>query len=613
MGTSQISTKLFRLIALALTFSLQANFIIGGPQESPRAKSRGASALSLYAHDLTKMAAEGKLPPADEYGREVERAVKILTGTNRRNLVLIGDEKAAQNSVVESLARQIAFGEAPEGLIGKKIYSLDLNLLFAGAKNRAEVDRRFRAALAEAESAAGRVILFIDEIDALGDGVADPDSRAPKALRAALARNNFACLAATTPAAYGERVRESGSLYELFQPLRFAESETARGEERENAKWEFKGDKMSPDLRELTQGADRDGGKLKVILQTSDLDNPEVVAALRHEGVRVDSRMPQLNSLEVELPSGALERLAEHDAVKYMSADREISSLGHIETTTGAAAVRKGVLGSAPLDGAGIGIAIIDSGVWKDHHSFSGRIVKSVDFTTENNPGGDAYGHGTHVASLAAASDHVATGAYTGIALKANLINLKVLNARGTGRVSDLLNALNWILAPVDPTKPLDAKNPSNKDKYNIRVVNLSLGTPAIDSYQNDPLCRAVRRLVDAGVVVVAAAGNDGKDAAGRKIYGAVHSPANEPSAITVGATNTFGTDARGDDAVATYSSRGPTRSYYVDAQGVKHYDNLLKPELVAPGNRLMAAESNNNTIVTTNPDLNVPDISTLR
>lgn len=101
-----------------------------------------------------------------------------------------------------------------------------------------------------------------------------------------------------------------------------------------------------------------------------------------------------------------------------------------------------------------------------------------------------------------------------------------------------------------------------------MKVANLSLGANAIDTYTIYPLCLAVRKLVDAGIVVVAAAGNEGKDGAGNKIYGQVHSPGNESSAITVGAANLYGTDVRSDDAVATYSSRGPTRSYYMDVTG---------------------------------------------
>ena len=158
------------------------------------------------------------------------------------------------------------------------------------------------------------------------------------------------------------------------------------------------------------------------------------------------------------------------------------------------------------------------------------------------------------------------------------------------GSMSMVLSALDWVY--------------SNRAAYNIRVVNMSLGAPAVSSYKNDPLCLAVRKLVDAGVVVVTAAGNDGKDAFGRKQYGAIHAPGNEPSAITVGATNTFGTNSRADDSVTSYSSRGPTRSFWTDRTGVRHYDNLIKPDVVAPGNKLIFAESANNYLVGANPGL---------
>ena len=127
---------------------------------------------------------------------------------------------------------------------------------------------------------------------------------------------------------------------------------------------------------------------------------------------------------------------------------------------------------------------------------------------------------------------------------------------------------------------------------------------PAIDSYRDDPLCKAVRRLVDAGVTVFASSGNDGKNNSS-KVYGRVHAPGNEPSAITVGATNTFGTESRSDDGIASFSSRGPTRSYQTDAAGVKHYDNIIKPDIVAPGNKIVAAEAPGNALVNGNPSLN--------
>src|SRR5262249_51222201 len=169
-------------------------------------------------------------------------------------------------------------------------------------------------------------------------------------------------------------------------------------------------------------------------------------------------------------------------------------------------------------------------------------------------------------------------------------ISPRALTRQGVGTVPNVMAALNWVMA--------------NRLRYNIRIVNMSIGTAAIQSFVNSPLCRSVRKLVDAGIVAVAAAGNDGKDTSGKKIYGAKHNPGNEPSALTVGASNTFGTDARYDDVVTTYSSRGPTRSFWTDAAGTKHYDNVIKPEIVAPGNKVIGAEAAHSQLVTSFPAL---------
>jgi subtilisin family serine protease len=118
--------------------------------------------------------------------------------------------------------------------------------------------------------------------------------------------------------------------------------------------------------------------------------------------------------------------------------------------------------------------------------------------------------------------------------------------------------------------------------------------------------------LTDAGIVVVAAAGNNGKSSSGQKIYGRIHSPGNETSAITVGASNSFGSDQRGDDSVTSFSSRGPTRSFWADENGVHHYDNSLKPDLVAPGNRIIGAAADDNVLLTAHPELDAGTENTL-
>ena len=358
----------------------------------------------------------------------------------------------------------------------------------------------------------------------------------------------------------------------------------------------FKASKLSPDLERVATEPGADDTPVRTIVQVRDPQSQNLKHLFKRYGARVYRQMSQLQMMDVELPKEALRELAESDDVQFVSADQKVAALGHLTTTTGAEAVR---IQTRPdgktykLDGTGVGIAIIDSGVYKDHKVIAdGKGIKvTVDFIGQNSTATeDPYGHGTHVAGLATGVGNFSNNLYTGIAPGADLINLRALDANGCGTVGGVLAALNWVLV--------------NGARYKIGVVNMSLGTPAVASYMNDPICVAVRRLVDAGVVVVAAAGNDGRDDSGQPVYGRIHSPGIEPSAITVGCTNSMGTDARGDDVMASYSSRGPTRGYWTDAAGLNHYDNLIKPDLVAPGNKVIQAEAKDNYLVDSYPQL---------
>ena len=145
------------------------------------------------------------------------------------------------------------------------------------------------------------------------------------------------------------------------------------------------------------------------------------------------------------------------------------------------------------------------------------------------------------------------------------LINLRVLDQNGAGTDSQVIAAIQTAI--------------QLKSKYNIRVINLSLGRPVYESYALDPLCQAVEQAWKAGIVVVVAAGNDGRNNnAGTNGYGTIAAPGNDPYVITVGAMNTAGTSSRSDDQIASYSSKGPTL-----------FDHIVKPDLVAPGNRIIS------------------------
>jgi serine protease AprX len=205
--------------------------------------------------------------------------------------------------------------------------------------------------------------------------------------------------------------------------------------------------------------------------------------------------------IAIKLPGFLANALAARPDVLHISLDRPIHLTGHLETTTGTAEARNyGTPVTGPIDGSGIGIAILDSGIDSAHHSFGApgqpcRVIANVDFTGEGTYS-DLYGHGTHVASIAAGSNHVAAGAYTGIAPAANLINVRVLGAQGQGSASATIAGIDWCI--------------TNKALYNIKVLNLSLGTPAVEDEADDPICQAVQQATNAGLVVCAAAGNNG-------------------------------------------------------------------------------------------------------
>src|SRR5439155_474290 len=176
----------------------------------------------------------------------------------------------------------------------------------------------------------------------------------------------------------------------------------------------------------------------------------------------------------------------------------------------------------------------------------------------------DDNGHGTHVAGIIAGNGSDSNGQKAGSAPDASIVSLKVLDAQGNGTIGNIITALDWVVA--------------NKTAYNIRAINLSVGASIKESYWTDPLTLAAKRVVDAGVVVVTAAGNIGKNAAGLEQYGGITAPGNAPWVLTVGASSSMGTTQRDDDTIAGYSSRGPT---FVDWGA--------KPDLVAPGSGVVS------------------------
>ena len=474
----------------------------GGRAPSGRPADTQYTLLGRYATDLTRRARQGQFGSAAGRAADVQEAVEILSRGSKNNPVLLADSGSEAAAVARGVALRVAEGRVPARLGDARVLSLSRERLLAGTRTSEEFVARLRGVLEEAAASRGRVVLFLADFHHfLGTYTA---REASDAVRAAVERGGLQVIGSTTRAIYDEHIAKDASLAGLFQPVELSDGGDDGADRDETAGVPTSGDKLSPELRALADGPNP-GGRVGVILQADDLNNPQLDSILRRHGVETGSRMAQLGALRVELPAAALRELAASGAAQYLSPDRAVRSLGHVTATTGTDLVRTQPAGSlvgglltttsTTLDGSGVGIAILDSGIDAGHKAFAAkldlsgcRIKFKKDFTVENVPDKDRYGHGTHVASAAAGMSTVAGGAYEGVARGADIISLKVLDSNGVGKTSDLLAALNWILSPADPSKPLSSSNPTNATKYNIRVVNLSLGGPAVDSYKNEPV-----------------------------------------------------------------------------------------------------------------------------
>ncbi len=177
-------------------------------------------ALERYGRDLTKLAGQGKLDPVIGRDEEIRRVVQVLSRRTKNNPVLIGEPGVGKTAIVEGLALRIVRGDVPEGLKNKRIVSLDMGALIAGAKYRGEFEERLKAVLKEVQESAGEIILFIDELHTVvGAGKAEGAMDAGNLLKPMLARGELHCIGATTLDEYRKHIEKDAALERRFQPV----------------------------------------------------------------------------------------------------------------------------------------------------------------------------------------------------------------------------------------------------------------------------------------------------------------------------------------------------------------------------------------------------------
>ena len=345
--------------------------------------------------------------------------------------------------------------------------------------------------------------------------------------------------------------------------------------------------KLSKELDAVKGG--HNGATVDVIIQFNQTPTAAHHQKVQNKGGALKTKLDVIKGAHYSVPADSLKDLEKDPDVAYISPNRPLSgtatsTLDYTPEAVNAPAAWR----QWGLDGTGIGVAVIDSGVsavgdlywWNpSNQTYGSRVVYSQSFVPGTTDTSDLYGHGTHVAGIIAGAGWFSTGSnfthtFKGIAPNANIINLRVLDQNGVGSDSSVIAAIQTAI--------------SLKSTYNIRVINLSLGRQVYESYTVDPLCQAVEAAWNAGIVVLAAAGNQGRNGSvGTAGYGTIAAPGNDPYVITVGVMKTANTPTRIDDTIASYSSKGPTA-----------YDYVVKPDIVAPGNQVVSTLAPNASLL---------------
>ncbi|MBR6801677.1 MAG: S8 family peptidase [Eubacteriaceae bacterium] len=294
-------------------------------------------------------------------------------------------------------------------------------------------------------------------------------------------------------------------------------------------------------------------GKIPVIIFTDKENKPKLREHINALGGKIRYELEILGAYAAEVDAKHIGELINYDTVNYIASDT--TAYARMDCA------KRSVRCDTHLTGKGVTAAVIDTGIYPhdDLIKPKNRIREFADFVNGKKKPYDDNGHGTHVAGIIA-SGGVVNEKYRGIAPECEIVAIKALNEKGEGKLSDILAAMNWVW--------------QNHKLLDIKILSLSLGTENKSPGEMDPLIKAAEKLWDAGITVVAAAGNSGPK------HFTIDSPASSPKLITVGSCDTHHTPTRRDDTVSEFSSRGPSQY------------TRYKPDILAPGDNIRSLKN---------------------
>lgn len=333
--------KTSRFIAYLLVFTILSLNIIGnGALKEHNNLSLPSPTLSKFTSDLTAFAQQGSLRVNPNFNPEVNRLIKSLAANDLRQPMLIDDQGNHQPLVAELFAVRLAKGDVPNNLSGRRLFSLDTSLLINELKSDAEIGQTFERIINELSLNGNEQILFVNYLTNLMEY-----EQVRETLIKTIQTGKLKIIGASGSGKYQETVEARAETAALFEKIEINARQTQANVEESrklpSAQREYRGDNVAADLREMMQN-DTSGGRkrLDVILQTKDADNPVLREVLTQNNIRLTDRIGDSDTMVVNLPLSAVEILAQSGLINYISPDRDVKSLGHVETTTGISLMR---------------------------------------------------------------------------------------------------------------------------------------------------------------------------------------------------------------------------------------------------------------------------------